>query len=247
MKLQGKTVFVTGSNRGIGRTLIEKMAFEGANIYAHARTKKPGFEEDLTALAQKYQVKVEPVYFELTDREVMQREMKSILQRVDSFDILVNNAGVAHGGFFSMTKIQTIREVFEINLFAAMELTQIVLRKMIQQKKGCIINMSSIAAYDIKPGNSAYGVSKAAVKAWTETLAAEVARNGIRVNAIAPSLTDTEMAKQMEEKAGEAMVQASAMGRLATTEEIANVAVFLASDDASFVNGHTVVVNGGFN
>lgn len=246
MKLQGKTVFVTGSNRGIGKTLIETMAAEGANIYAHARTKSEVFEKDLSDMAQKYKVSVQPVYFELTDKEAMQKEMKPILQSGTSLDVLINNAGVAHGGFFSMTKVQTIRDVFEINLFAAMELTQLVLRKMIRQKKGCIINMSSIAAYDIKPGNSAYGVSKAAVKAWTETLAAEVARNGIRVNAIAPGLTDTEMAKQMEKKAGEEMVQASAMGRLATTEEIANVAVFLASDDASFVNGHTVVVNGGF-
>ncbi len=245
MKLQGKTAFVTGSNRGIGKSIIKIMAAEGANIYAHARKKNPEFELFLKSISDKYGVEIEPIYFELTNTSEMKTVMKPILQRKIKLDILVNNAGIAHGGFFCMTRVQTIKDVFEVNLFAAMELTQIVLRKMIQQKSGCIINMSSIAALNLRSGNSAYGVSKAAIKAWTETLAMEVAQYGIRVNAIAPSLTDTDMAALMEQKAGKEMLMASAMGRLAKTEEIANVAVFLASEDASFVNGHTIVVNGG--
>lgn len=245
MKLKGKTALVTGANRGIGKAMIEKMASEGAEILAHARRRTEEFEEFLKKIEKKYKVSVQPVYFELTNTEQMHEAMKPILQSEKKIDILVNNAGVAHGGFFSMTKIQTIRDVFDVNLFAAMELTQIVLRKMMRQKMGSIINMSSIAAIHVRAGNSAYGVSKAAIKAWTETLAIEVAPYGIRVNAIAPSLTDTEMAKMMEDKAGKEMLLSSAMGRLATTEEIANVAIFLASDDASFVNGHTIVVNGG--
>ncbi len=245
MRLKGKTAIITGSNRGIGKAMIEKMASEGADIWAHARKQNTEFEIFLEKLSQQYGVLVKPVYFELTDKEQMCTAMQPIIRGDRAIDILVNNAGIAHGGFFSMTKIQTIRDVFEVNLFATMELTQLVLRKMIKQKSGSIVNMSSIAALNLRPGNSAYGVSKAAIKAWTETLATEVASYGIRVNAIAPSLTDTDMAKLMEDKAGKEMLSASAMGRFASAEEIANIALFLASEDASFVNGHTIVANGG--
>lgn len=245
MDLKGKTALVTGSNRGIGKAIIERLALEGVNIYAHSRTSTKEFEELLKGLSQRYSVKVQPVYFDLRDRNTMNTEIKNILHVEESFDILVNNAGIAHGGLFSMTKIDTVREVFEVNLFSAMELTQLVLRKMIKQKRGSIVNMSSIAAMNVRPGSSAYGVSKAAVKAWTETLAAETAQDGIRVNAIAPSLTDTEMAQLMEVKAGREMLMTSAMGRMAKTKEIANVVAFLVSEEASFVNGQTLVVNGG--
>lgn len=245
MRLKGKTAIITGSNRGIGKAMIEKMASEGADIWAHARKQNTEFEIFLEKLSHQYGVLVKPVYFELTDKEQMCMAMQPIIRGDRAIDILINNAGIAHGGLFSMTKIQTIRDVFEVNLFATMELTQLVLRKMMKQKSGSIINMSSIAALNLRPGNSAYGVSKAAIKAWTETLATEVASYGIRVNAIAPSLTDTDMAKLMEDKAGKEMLSASAMGRFASADEIANIALFLASEDASFVNGHTIVANGG--
>lgn len=245
MRLKGKRALVTGSNRGIGKRIVEKLASEGADIIAHSRKMTPQFEQFLSDLAEQTHVCIIPVYFDMTDKEAMKNAMLPILKCEGNLDILVNNAGIAHGGLFSMTKIETIREVFDINLFGAMELTQLVLRKMTRQKSGCIVNMASIAGLHLRSGNSAYGVSKAAVKAWTETLAAEVGQSGIRVNAVAPGLTDTEMAKQMEEKAGDEMIQASAMERLATTDEIANAVVFLASDEASFINGHTLVVNGG--
>lgn len=245
MRLAGKTVLVTGSNRGIGKAIVEKMASEGAIVWAHARRQTEDFEDFLIKTAQRYDTNIYPVYFELTDTEQMKAAMQPIIHGEKRIDILVNNAGVAHGGFFAMTKIQTIRDVFDVNLFATMELTQLVLRKMMKQRGGCIINMVSIAAMHLRPGNSAYGTSKAALKAWTETLAVEMAPYGIRVNAIAPSLTDTDMAQMMENKAGREMLSASAMGRLARCEEIANIAVFLATDESSFVNGHTIVANGG--
>ncbi len=245
MRLKEKTAFITGANRGIGKAILERMANEGANVYAHARHKTQEFEEFLEYAAATYGVTVQPVYFELTDTDEMKDSMKQILKNTLSIDILVNNAGIMHGGLFPMTKVQTIREVFEVNLFSGMELTQMILRKMMRQRSGSIINMSSIAAFRSRPGNSAYGVSKAAIKAWTETLAVEMAAYGIRVNAIAPGGTDTEMTEQMHEKAKIEVLASSAMGRLATTQEIANVAVFLASEEASFVNGQTLIVNGG--
>ncbi len=241
-----KNVLITGANRGIGLQMVRSFAQRGYNVWACARKQTAEYEQEMAQIAEENGVWVQPLYFDMTDAEAMKAEITAkVLKSNSTVDVLVNNAGVAHGGFFAMTKVDAIRNVFEVNLFAGMELAQLVIRKMMRQKSGCIINMSSIAAFNLRPGNSAYGVSKAAVKAWTETLGAELAQYGIRVNAIAPSLTDTEMARQMEAKAGKEMLQASAMGRLAKPSEIADVAVYLASEQASFINGQTILVSGG--
>lgn len=245
--MSDKKVLVTGARGGIGKAMILKFAEAGYNIIACNRDENADFTSFLQGVEAEYSIKTFQAYFDMADVETIRSEAKRILADIGSVHVLVNNAGIAHGGLFAMTKVQTIRDVFEINLFSYMELTQIFLRPMMRQKTGCIINMSSIAGIRVRAGNSAYGVSKAAVKAWTETLAVECAPYGIRVNAIAPSLVDTNMAKQMESKAGEEMLHASAMDRLARPGEVANVAVFLASESASYINGQTIIVNGGGN
>ena len=126
-----------------------------------------------------------------------------------------------------------------------MELTQLILKIMTKQHSGSIINFSSNAGIELNTGNSAYGVSKAAIIAWTKTLSKEVAPYNIRVNVIAPGPTDTEMALKMDSKALLEMINSSAMKRLAKPQEIANVALFLANDDSSFVNGQVICVDGG--
>ena len=181
----------------------------------------------------------------MTDNDAMKTVIKNIFKQKINIDVLINNSGVAHGGLFQMTSISKIREIFEINLFSHMELTQLILRAMTRAQKGNIINISSISGLDLAQGNCAYGVSKAALAAWTKTLATECIKYNIRVNAIAPGLTKTNMAELMEEKAKEDMVLASAMNRLATPEEIANVALFLASEKSSFINGQIIRVDGG--
>ena len=144
-----------------------------------------------------------------------------------------------------MTSLAKIREVMDINLFSHMELTQLLARYIQRCGKGSIINISSISGLDLQAGNCAYGVSKAALIAFTRTLAAEIGPLGVRVNAICPGLTDTEMAGLMEAQAGKKMVERSVMNRLGKPEEIAAMAVFLASDAASFVNGEVIRVDGG--
>lgn len=238
-------VMITGTRGGIGRALVEAFAEAGYSIIACTRKPDTAFNEYLVRVESKYNCKVYQAHFDITDTIAMKQEVKRVLAEVERIDVLVNNAGVAHGGMFSMTKIQTIRDVFEVNLFSYMELTQLLLRGMFRNKSGCIINMASISGLDQKAGNSAYGTSKAAVIAWTKTLAAEIGQFGIRVNAIAPGLTDTNMAKQMEEKAGLSMLRESTMGRLAMPSEIADVAVYLASEKATFINGQTIRVDGG--
>ncbi|MEO8173148.1 MAG: SDR family oxidoreductase, partial [Sediminibacterium sp.] len=157
----------------------------------------------------------------------------------------VNNAGVAHGGFFHMTPMHKIREVFEINFFSQVLVTQYITKIMLKQKSGSIINLSSIAGIDAHPGYIAYGSSKAALIYATKNMAKELASSNIRVNAVAPGLTETEMANQMEAKARENMIKHSAMNRLATPQEIANTVLFLASSQSEFITGQVIRVDGG--
>ena len=244
--LKGKTAFITGTNRGLGKALAEEFARSGANIIAHARKESDEFLISCSELEGTYGVTVTPVFFDMTDTAAMKACVRDLLAvKKLSVDVLVNNAGVAHGGLFQMTAMSKIREVFDVNLFAAMELTQLLLRAMVRRGHGAIVNVGSISGIDMKVGNCAYGLSKAALMAFTRTLAAECGPTGVRVNAIAPGLSATDMAQQMEESAGREMIARSAMNRLGRPEEIAKVAVFLASDEASFVNGQIVCVDGG--
>lgn len=240
-----KTIFVTGSNGGIGRAIVRKFAESGYEIIAHELSETEQHTAFIEDIKEKYKVLIQPVYFDLTDSNQMRTAVRELFNGKKDVDILINCAGIAHGGLFQMTSVDIIRKVFDINFFSMLELTQLLLRPMVRKKSGCIINFSSISGLDSKAGNCAYGTSKAAVIAWTKTLATELAPLGVRVNAIAPGLTDTNMAKQMEDKAGAAMISDSAMNRLGRPEEIAEVALFLASEKASFVNGQVIRVDGG--
>ena len=243
--LKGKTAFITGTNRGLGRAFVEEFAKNGANVIAHARRETPEFVSVCADVAKRHGVKVMPVFFDMTDSEGMKKVVRTVISEKTPVNVLVNSAGVAHGGFFQMTPISKIREVFDVNFFAHIELTQLLLRWIARCGNGSIVNIASISGIDLKVGNCAYGVSKAAMIAFTKTLAAECGPLGVRVNAICPGLSATDMGAQMEEKAGREMIARSAMDRLAEPEEIARVAVFLSSDDASFVNGQIISVDGG--
>ena len=241
-----KRVLITGSAGGIGRAIAERFAKEGSyDLILHARQETEEFFQYVNWIREKYNVVVLPIYFDITDYEMIKKELQKLYQEKVFVDVLVNNAGIAHGGFFQMTSVSEMKRVFEINYFSMVYITQLISRMMIRRKQGTIVNLASVAGIDLEVGNCAYGVSKAAVIAFTKTAAKELASQGIRINAVAPGLTDTRMAVQMEKHAGEEMVNASAMKRLGNTNEIAETVYFLASDKASFITGQTIRVDGG--
>ncbi|MGN0005773.1 MAG: SDR family NAD(P)-dependent oxidoreductase [Candidatus Gastranaerophilaceae bacterium] len=246
MTLKNKNVLITGARGGIGKVLVENFAMSGATVYANLRKEDEIFLNFASEVSRKYDTNVIPVYFDITNTSEMKKVLKStFFDNKNPVDVLVNNAGMAHGGFFQMTPVSKIKEVFEVNLFAQMEITQFVLKLMMRQKSGIIINMGSILGLDIDKGSCAYGVSKAALMAWTKTLALEAAQYGIRANAIAPGLVDTKMGGLMDGKVQEEIINSCSMKRLANPDEIAKTAIFLASEDSSFINGQIIRVDGG--
>lgn len=245
MTLKGKTVFITGANGGIGRELVERFASEGCNIIAHLRCENEDFLAFVNIIRLKYNIDVTICYFDLADEMAIKNGLQIFLKEKTVIDVLINNAGVAHGGLLQMSSIADIKSVFNINYFAPLQIMQVISRLMSRQKSGSIINISSIAGIDLEAGNCAYGASKASLIALTKTASKELARYGIRVNAIAPGATDTAMVRKMDAKAEEKMISDSSFGRLAEPKEIADVAFFLASDESSFVNGQVIRVDGG--
>lgn len=238
-------VIITGSNRGIGKAMVEAFAASGANIWACARKSTPEFEAWLKETAEKTGVWIKPVYFELTDNDAINAGVQSIIDDGHPIDVLVNNAGISTVGLLSMSKVEDIENLFAVNYFAMLRIIQKVSKRMARQKKGVIINMGSNAGIAPQPGKIAYGSSKAAVMMMTKCLAKELGPMGIRVNAIAPGPVETEMIHQYKDDVLKNLASESALRRLGTTEEIAQVAVFLASDQASYINGEIIKVDGG--
>ena len=243
--LKNKHAFITGSNRGIGKGILEEFASNGANIIAHARKETPEFTSFLEETKKKYNVEIFPVYFDMTDSEGMKDAIKAIHSAKLPIDILVNNAGVAHVSMFGQTPIPKIKEIFEINLFAQMELTQLVLRFMTRQKSGSIINISSVTALIMSEGQTAYATSKAGLITWARNLAAEYGRYGIRVNTISLGLVNTDMKNGLKEEEINYFKERTVLGRMAEIEDAAKAAKFLASDESSFITGQNIRVDGG--
>jgi 3-oxoacyl-[acyl-carrier protein] reductase len=246
MLLKGKNAIITGCARGIGKQMLIAFADNGANVWACCRTGTADFEQLCENLASSNGVRITPLYFDITDGLKMKEAVRVILAGKASVDVLVNNAGITYNALYQMTSMDKMREVFEVNFFAQVALTQYVVKLMVRQKSGSVINISSSAALDANPGRSAYGASKAAVACMTRVMAHELAQHNIRVNAIAPGITDTDMVREsMTGGAIEEAIQQTRLKRLGKPSEIADAAVFLASDLASYVTGEVVRVDGG--
>ena len=247
MLLENKTAVITGCARGIGREILRTFAENGANVFACVRKETEEFSERIKDLSEKNGVEIIPLYFDLRDEVAMKNAVMQIRKSKKKIDILVNNAGIiSESLLFQMTPIENMREVFEVNFFAQIRLTQYISR-LIQKNEngGSIVFMSSIAAFDGTPGQLEYIGSKAAIAGITKALSYEFGPLNIRVNAVAPGPTKTDMGNEISEELAEDAIKRSALGRWGTPEEVANVVLFLASDLSNYVTGQCIRVDGG--
>lgn len=243
--LKGKTAIITGANRGIGLAILKNFAAHGANIFACARKESDEFLLQIEKLANEHSIQIKPFFFDMENHDAVKNAAYQIARLDSHIDILVNNAGIASGGFFQMTSVEEMRRIFEVNFFSQISFAQIISRKMARNNSGSIINIASNAGLVGGPGMLSYGASKAALILASKVMASELGKFNIRVNAVAPTITKTDMYDQMEAKAREKLITSNALGRPAEPEEIANTVLFLASELSSFVSGQVICLDGG--
>lgn len=243
--LRGKTAVITGCLKGIGRETLGVFARNGANIFACAQYEDKELVSYIEELEKENNVTIIPIYFDLANTEEIKLGMKKIISYKMKVDILINIAGMTYNALFPMTSIDSMRNVFEIDFFSQMIITQYISKLMIRQKSGSIINVSSIAGIDGNAGQVAYSAAKAALIGATKTLAIELGANGIRVNAIAPGVIDTDMTRSLGEEKFKDLFKDALLNRVGKTEEVSNTLIYLASDLSSYVTGQVIRIDGG--
>ena len=175
----------------------------------------------------------------------IKKGIKTIINYKKPIDVLVNNAGIAYGALMTMTSTDKMREVYQVNVFAPVLIMQLVSRIMMRQKSGCIINMCSVGGIETSPGYLAYGSSKASLIWITKSVARELGQYNIRVNGIAPGLVDTEMGNYKSEEELQKVLNRMSISRMGKPEEIAKAALYIASDDAAYMTGQILILDGG--
>lgn len=241
-ELTGKVAVVTGASRGIGRAIAERLAQQGAHVVAVARgahaaaTAAAIVERGGSAVAASVDV---------TDRDALAALPGTVVDQHGRLDILVSNAGITRDQLLMRMKREEWDEVIATNLTAAFTLAQAAMRPMLKQRGGRIVVVSSVVGQSGNAGQVNYAASKAGLIGFAKALAREVASRGITVNAIAPGLIDTEMTRAIAEKAQLDWATQVPLGRLGTVDDVASAACFLASDEAAYITGHVLAVNGG--
>ena len=246
MLLKDKTAVVTGCNRGIGKRILEIFSENGASVFACVRNINDEFKLYVNDLEKKFGNKITPIKLDLSYEDQTKDAANDILKSNKPIDILVNNAATIHTAIFQMTSIKKLKEIFEIDFFSQTVFTQYILKSMIKNKKGSILYVSSSSALDGNEGRSAYSSAKAAMISQAKVLSRELGIYNIRVNAIAPGLTDTDMMKQNTPKEIiKDVISRTSLKRVADAKEIANAALFLSSDLSTYITGQVVRVDGG--
>jgi 3-oxoacyl-(acyl-carrier-protein) reductase len=242
--LQGKKALVTGGSRGIGRATVLALAQAGADVAINYQQSSRSAEEVCRA-ARELEVHADIYQADISREEDTKRMVDALLGDFGNIDILVNNAGITRDKSFLKMGRSLWDEVLGVNLNGTFNVTRAVLPAMVEAGWGRVINLSSIVGQTGNFGQANYAVSKGGMIAFTMTLAREVSRKGVTVNAVAPGFIDTDMTKDMPEAALAAVKAMTPVGRLGRSEEVAAAVVFLASPLASYITGQVIAVNGG--
>jgi 3-oxoacyl-[acyl-carrier protein] reductase len=240
--LTGRVALVTGASRGIGRAIATRLAAQGAIVVAAARGDNAAATVAAIAGAGG---RAEAVGADVTDAVALGRLPEAVADRHGRLDILISNAGVTRDQLLLRMKRDDWDLVIATNLTAAFTLAQAAMRPMLKQRGGRIITVSSVVGQMGNAGQTNYAASKAGLIGFAKALAREVASRGITVNVIAPGIIDTDMTRAVGEKAQGAWAAQIPLGRLGTVDDVAAAACFLASDEAAYITGHVLAVNGG--
>lgn len=242
--LTNKVCMITGASRGIGRETARRFAEEGAILYV-TDYQEGSLISVVEELVDKYQTNITPLYFDVTDENAAKAAVMTVKKNHGRLDVLVNNAGIMRDNVIGMIGQKLVHDVFDINVFAVINMIQLANKFMSRQKSGSIINISSIVGLEGAAGQLVYSASKGAVAALTKAAAKELAPNGIRVNAVAPGLINTDLLQVIGDKRIAENLKNVKMGRLGEPVDVANVLVFLASDLSGYVTGQIIGVDGG--
>lgn len=243
MMLKGRVALVTGSSRGIGRVVAKELARRGAHLFLVSNESI----RILEALQEVQQLSPDSEAFEadVSSTPCLEEAVKRVLKRFGKIDILVNNAGITRDALLLRMKESAWSQVLEINLNSIFRLTQRVLRPMMKARYGRIIHISSVVGSTGNPGQSNYAASKAGLEGFSKSLAVEVAPRHITVNCVAPGFIRTAMTDTLNAKAREAILARIPLGTMGEPEDVAHAVAFLASEEARYITGSTLHVNGG--
>lgn len=242
--LQGKVALVTGAGRGIGLAIARRFCAQGATLFLAGRN-EAHLNKLAASLHDEFSVQVTSLVMDVSDAAQVKTAFQVLFKQCARLDVLVNNAGILEEGLLGMMSAAQIERQFAVNAYGPLYCCQYGARLMQRAGGGSIINLASIMGQSGAAGLSAYAASKAAVIGMTRALAQELAPHNIRVNAISPGVIDTEMAHGLSDETFQARLASIAMGRIGDPDEVARVALFLASDLSSYVTGEVIGVNGG--
>ncbi len=242
MNFNGQTALITGAGRGIGKTIAVKLAESGLDI---AIADMNPVSDEVLGEIEEYGTKCLAFQLDVTDVESVDSVVKNIIDETGGIHILVNNAGITHDNLFMRMKPEQWSQVIDVNLNGVFHVTKAVIRTMVKQHSGRIINISSVVGFSGNPGQVNYSSTKSGLIGFTKSLSREVGTRGITVNAVAPGFINTAMTQALNESQQQAILSQIPLGRMGEAEDIANAVAFLASEEASYITGTVLHVNGG--
>ena len=242
--LAGKIAVVTGGSRGIGRATSIALAEAGALVLVNYRSNEEAAKQTLS-LIEEAGGQAELVCFDVADPESVDRGLKAAIERHGRIDILVNNAGISIDQLLLRVSPKDLEMTWATNVNGPIYCAKACIRPMMKKRWGRVINLSSVVAESGNPGQAVYSSSKAALLGLTRTLAREYASRGITVNAVAPGFIETDMTADLSDAGKQGIIDQTPLGRIGRPEEVAAAVVFLASEEASYITGQVVRVNGG--